>query len=122
AAAAPAKASATAIALTTMSGRRTAAAFYGGGRPDARQAAPGGVRPVRGLRQRRAAEAGRGLPAGGGRARLPAPAGPRGQARLLAVDVDLPRRRGDVPAERLRRRRLPGGRAAHGRVRPPTQP
>src|SRR5262245_43977116 len=110
AAAAPAMASARAIALTAMSGRRTAAAFYGGDRPDARHAAPRRLRPVRGLRQRRAAAGGRRLPPRGERARLPAPAGPRGEARVLAVDVDLPRRGGDVPAERLGRRRLPGRR------------
>src|SRR6476646_7001903 len=118
AAAAPAKVSARAIALTAMSGRRTAAAFYGGGRPDAREAAPGRARPVRGLRQRGAAAAGRRLPARGRRARLPALARPRGEARLLALGVDVPRRRRHVPAERLGRRRLPGGRETHRRLGP----
>ena len=42
--------------------------------------------------------------------RLPARARPRGQARLLAVAVALPRRRGHLPQERHGRRRLLGRR------------
>ena len=76
-------------------------------RTDARATSRWRRRELRGLRQRRRPAARTGLPARGRRARLRPAAGPRGAARLLALALALPRRRGHLPAERQRRRRLP---------------
>ena len=81
-------------------------------RTDARATSGRSRRELRGLRQRRRPAARTGLPARGRRARLRAAAGPRRAARLLALALALPRRRGHLPAERQRGRRL----RADGRV------
>src|SRR5690349_1619377 len=101
-----------------MGRRRTAGGIlWLDGRADAGETAGRGRARLRGVRERRAAAGGLGLPARRQRARLrPAPREGRA-AGLLALDVDLPRRRRHLPAERLRRRRLRARRAPRGRER-----
>src|SRR2546421_5810641 len=91
-------------------------------RADARSTS-GWCRPaLSGLSERGRAAAWSGLPARGNRARLRAPAREGGAARLLALAVALPRRGRHVPAERQRRRRVRGRRAARRRDRPAARP
>src|SRR5581483_9061872 len=95
--------------------RRTTRAFYGGARVARGTAARRG-RAGRGLRERDPPARGCRLRAEGRRARLRARARAGGAARLLALALDLPRRRRYLPQSRECRRRLRGRRQKNRRI------
>ena len=79
-------------------------ASYKGGRAHTGGVAAARGAALRGVRERRPAGRGRGLRPRRLDPRLRAVAGARGEARLLALDLDVPRDRGHVSEERLGRR------------------
>src|SRR5205814_6838125 len=102
---------------TSGSFRRTERAFYGGGRAHAGGPAAACHGGVRGVRERRQADPGSGLPGGRTLARVPAAARAGGPPRLLALAVDVARCSRQLPQARERRRRLRARRQAAGRDR-----
>src|SRR4051795_4301504 len=121
AAATPAVASATSTARTRDGSlRRTRRAFYERVPASADRTAGACAARLRGLRRRRPSGGGTRLRGARTIARLPASAGPGGPPRLLALAVDVARRRGHVPQARDGRHRLRGRRASRGRDRPRT--
>src|SRR5437879_1276269 len=119
AAATPAVAStATVTKKNSKSFRHTRRAFYEGGGTLACR--PARARPgrIRGVRRGRAPGSWRRLRGRRTLARLPPADRARGQARLLAVDGDVARRRRVLPQARDRRPRLRGGGAQACRDRP----
>src|SRR5947209_16613316 len=101
AAATPAVASATTTARTRDGSlRRTREAFYEGVRAHADRTAGACAARLRGLRRRGPPGARSRLRSGGTVARLSASGRTGGQARLLALDVDVARHRGHVPQAR----------------------